>query len=413
MTERLRVLLTESASASAREAVTVLARRGHRVGIVEPKRDGLLTVSSRIRGRHRVPLFGADPLAYLDALKSALAARPYDVLLPIHEQLAVLSRYPDAVDVPHAVPPFEALTRVQDKASAARLLMSLGMPLPETAFVSSKAELLATTAFPCFVKLPISTGSRGVWPVSSPEALASVAAHPSVADAFERGWPVLVQQPVDGRFLMAATVFDHGRLVASHVTARIREGVQGSASAKESVSAPSLVADLARLGAEVGWHGALSVDAIVDDAGNAHMIDLNPRLIEPVNAELAGADLVGALLAVSLGESPPVAPPGREGVRTTMALMAVLRHGEVGGNRRAVAAELRDAVLRRGAYRGAPEELLPVLFDPPAVMPLLTVGVALLIDPAKWRSFSKTSSKPSTVLSPAAWQSLVDGVPVV
>lgn len=413
MTERLRVLLTESASASAREVVTVLSRRGHRVGIAEPKRDGLLTVSRRVKWRHRVPLFGADPMAYLESLRAALAARPYDVLLPIHEQLAVLSRHPDALPgVPFAVPPFEALARVQDKAAAARLVTSLGLPLPPTELVTSVAELTAAATFPCYVKLPISTGSRGVWQVDGPAALAVVAALPQVADAFERGWTVLVQQSVEGRFVMAATVFDHGRLVASHVTERMREGVQGSASAKRSVAMPSVVADLATLGAAVGWHGALSVDAIVTPDGVGQLIDLNPRLVEPVNAELAGADLVGALLAVSLGESPAPVPAVPEGVRTTMALMAIMRHGELGHNRRAVAAELRDAVLRRGVYAGAPEELLPVLFDPPAIMPLLAVGSTLLINPARWRSFAGSSAGPSTVLSPAAWQSLIEGVAV-
>lgn len=404
----MRVLLTESTSASAREVVTVLARQGHRVGVAEPKRDGLLTVSRRVRWRHKVPLFGAGPLAYLDALSEAVTARHYDVLLPVHEQLAVLSRYPDAIDVPFAAPPFASLARVQDKAAAVDLLRLLGVPLPATALVSSVAELRSVASFPCYVKLPISTGSRGVWHVDGPAALAEISVRKEVADAFARGWRVLVQEPVAGRFVMAQTVFDHGALVAAHVVERMREGVQGSASAKESVSMPGLVADLAKLGAELSWHGALSVDAIVDLAGTAHLIDLNPRLVEPVNAALAGADLVGALLDVSLGRSPAPIAPGRVGLRTTMALMAVLRHGELGHNRRAVAAELASALFRRGVYRGSPEELLPVLFDPPAIMPLLAVGAALLIDPANWRSFSKPATGPTMVLSPAAWASLTD-----
>ncbi|MPZ81174.1 MAG: hypothetical protein GEV28_12575 [Actinophytocola sp.] len=404
----MRVLLTESASASAREVVTVLARQGHRVGVVEPKRDGLLTVSRRVKWRHKVPLFGAEPLAYLDALSEAVAARQYDVLLPIHEQLAVLSRYPGAIDVPFAVPPFSSLARVQDKAAAVELLRLLGIPLPVTSLVSSVAELRSAASFPCYVKLPISTGSRGVWHVDGPASFAEISVRTEVADTFARGWQVLVQEPVDGRFVMAQTVFDHGVLVAAHVVERVREGVQGSASAKESVSMPGLVSDLEKLGAELSWHGALSVDAIVDSVGTAHLIDLNPRLVEPVNASLAGVDLVGALLDVSLGRSPAPLSAGRVGVRTTMALMAVLRHGELGHNRRAVAAELLSALFRRGVYRESPEELLPVPFDPPAIMPLLAVGSTLLVDPAKWRSFSKPATGPTTVLSPAAWASLTD-----
>lgn len=404
----LRVLLTESLSNSAREMVTVLSRRGHSVGVVEPSRGGALTVSRRVRWRHKVPAFGKDPLGYLDALRDVLSTREYDVVLPIHEQVAVLSRYPDALaelGVPFAAPPFDSFARVQDKAAAAQLLTELGVPLPPTELVSDLAALRAAASEPCYVKLPISTGSKGVWFVDGPEALDRVAEHPLVSDAFARGWSVLVQRPVTGRFVMMQAVFDHGVLVAGHTVLRVREGVQGSASAKESVVLPALTQHVEKLGAELSWHGALSVDAIVDDDETAYLIDLNPRLVEPVNAELAGADLVGRLLAVSRGESPPPAPAGQTGVRTHMALLAILRHGELGHRRRDIAAELRDFVLRRGHYKDSVEELLPIAFDPPAVMPLLIVGSQLLINPKKWRQISGTSA-PSTVLSPFAWELL-------
>lgn len=398
----LRVLLTESVSASAREAVTVLTQQGHKVGVLEPKRDGLLLATRRVSWRHPVPAFGVDPLGYLDAVRDVLRTHEYDVVLPIHEQVAVLSRYP-LTDVGIAVPPFESLAKVQNKAAAVQLLSDLEIPQPPTELVTSAAELRAAS-FPCYVKLPVATGSRGVWFVDSSEELDQLADRPEVADTFARGWPVLVQQPVDGRFAMMATVFDRGRLVAAHAVLRVHEGVQGSAAAKESVHLPSLQRHLSSLGAELRWHGAFSVDAIIDGQGTARVIDINPRLVEPVNGELAGADLMGRLLAVSLG---PVQPEfaGRVGVRTHMTLMALLRLGELGHRRRDVLAELWNVLRGRGRYAGSQEELLPARWDPPAALPVIVVGAMMLVNPRWWNKIAKPTQS-SVTLSPDAWELL-------
>ncbi|HEU5471209.1 MAG TPA: hypothetical protein VFV67_11195 [Actinophytocola sp.] len=407
----LRVLLTESVSASAREMVTVLTRHGHSVGVLEPKRDGLLSITRRVRWRHQVPAFGSDPVGYLMALLDVLRHQRYDLVLPTHEQVAVLSRYPGelaGLGVGVAVPPFESLARVQHKAEAVRLLTRLGVPQPETDLVSSADELRATGEFPCYVKLPVATGSRGVWLVDGPEALHRLAGRAEVLDTFGRGWPVLVQRPVAGSFVLMQTVFDRGELVAAHAVLRVHEGVQGSAAAKESVDLPRLRDQLATLGAELRWHGALSVDAIVDRQGVARVIDINPRLVEPVNAELAGAGLVGRLVAVSRGE--PAVPPaaGRAGVRTHMALMALLRHGELGHRRRDVVAELWNILTGRGRYAGSTEELLPARWDPPAALPTFVVAVLLLINPRLWLRIAGTTPS-GMVLSPDAWQRLGNG----
>ncbi|HET9138354.1 hypothetical protein [Actinophytocola sp.] len=411
MTEPLRVLLTESVSASAREMVTVLTRQGHAVGVLEPRRDGLLSVTRRVRWRHPVPAFGSDPVGYLTALVEVLRRQHYDLVLPTHEQIAVLARYPGelaGLGVAVAVPPFESLARVQNKAEAVRLLTGLGVPQPDTEVVSSAGELRATGEFPCYVKLPVATGSRGVWLVDGPRTLHQVADRPEVIDTFGRGWPVLVQRPVTGSFVLMQTVFDQGELVAAHAVRRVHEGVQGSAAAKESVSLPRLREHLAALGAELRWHGALSVDAIIGPDGVARVIDINPRLVEPVNAELAGADLVGRLLAVSRGDRPVPAPPGRTGVRTHMALMAVLRHGELGHRRRDVAAELWNVLTGRGRYAGSTEELLPARWDPPAALPLLVVSAMLLVNPRLWLRIAGATPS-GMVLSPDAWQQLGSG----
>ena len=80
---------------------------------------------------------------------------------------------------------------------------------------------------------------------------------------------VLVQVPVDGPLVMVQSVFAHGALVASHANLRAAEGANGGASRKRSVDVPAVRDHLAALGRALGWHGALSMDAVLGEEGPA------------------------------------------------------------------------------------------------------------------------------------------------
>ena len=75
-----------------------------------------------------------------------------------------------------------------------------------------------------------------------------------------------------------------------------------------------------------------------DDGATPLLIDCNPRLVEPMSAYLAGADLVGLLLRISQGETPAALPESREGVRTHLAMQALLGCASRGGTRRDIIA---------------------------------------------------------------------------
>ena len=118
---------------------------------------------------------------------------------------------------------------------------------------------------------------------------------------------------------------------------------------------------LEKIGAHLGWHGALSVDYIMPDDGTAPLlIDCNPRLVEPVNAYRAGIDLVGLLLRVSQGETPEALPESREGVLTHLAMQALLGCASRGGTRGDIIRECGRLFAASGPYAGSSEELTPV-----------------------------------------------------
>jgi hypothetical protein len=111
------------------------------------------------------------------------------------------------------------------------------------------------------------------------------------------------------------------------------------------------------------------------------LIDCNPRLVEPMSAWLAGTDLVGLLLAVSLGEMPKALPPGRNGVRTHLAMQALLGCAARGGRRRDLVREVWRLATGGGAYAGSTEELTPLRRDWVSLVPLAMLTLALLAKP--------------------------------
>jgi hypothetical protein len=204
---------------------------------------------------------------------------------------------------------------------------------------------------------------------------------------------------------MVQAVAERGRLVAHHACLRLREGVSGGASMKESIALPGLPDMLARLVAALDWHGALSMDLIVADTGPV-IIDVNPRLVEPANALAAGVDLVAAMLDVA-GDAPAQErSAGGAGVRTRQTLLAILGAAEQHGARGAVLREAFDAIFARGDYTGTAEELTPVAGDPVAAVPVVAALVASLIRPSLWRKFHAAAVGPYAV-TPEEWDAIL------
>ena len=378
MRGKRRVLLSDGSGLTARQVATQLGAAGHEVHVVSPDPLCLARWTRHVRSVHRVPAYGLDPFAWLEATIEVLRGGGFDVLFPTQEQVAVLSLEGHRVHelgVEMAVPPFGALRRVQDKLSAYDTLTELGLRQPATGIAESA---VVADHFPLYVKTPIGTASDGVRLVRDRAELERAAA--------DLGRPLLLQQPVEGTLVMVQSVFDSGRLIALHANERTRVGASGGASVKRSIGAAPVEADVMRLGDALAWHGALSLDAVLTAEGPL-WIDVNPRLVEPGNAWRAGVDLVEALL------SKKQQPAARVGVETRQLLIGVL------------GADSRRAVLREVRRRGD-EELTPARGDLLAAVPVAAVTAAMLVHPALGGRFAG-GAVANYALTPQAWEAIV------
>jgi glutathione synthase/RimK-type ligase-like ATP-grasp enzyme len=383
-TKPLRVLVSEGNSTSAREAITILGLSGHHVEVCDPSRFCLARFSRFVRKYHRCPGLRDQPARFLSFVEDLLARGHFDVLLPIHEQGFLFARVQERLGrrVGLALPGFESYRSVHNKAGFSRLLDRLGLPQPATRIVRSESELRAALNFPCVVKTSVGTASRGVWFVRDTGDLDRAVGELNASGAFAD--EVLVQAFVAGVIEKAQAVFCRGKLIGFHAYRQIAAGAGGGEAIKQNVSRPQARTLLAVIGEHLAWHGALSVDYILpDEDATPYLIDCNPRLVEPMNAWLAGLDLVGLLLRVSLGETPAAVGESRAGVRTHLAMQALLGCASRGGSRRDILCECWHLLAGSGPYAASTEELTPVRLDWISAVPLLTILVALLAAPKR------------------------------
>lgn len=220
----MRILLTDGSGLTARQVATDLALAGHRVEVLTPDPLALTRFTRHVASLHKVPSYGTDPLAWLDTALDVYRSADFDMLFPTQEQVAILAAARPPVVT--AVPTFEALSQVQDKISAYSTLASIGIPQPRSVTVRKCADLAQWDRFPAFAKPPIGTAMNGIRKIHMCSELAW------------GGEPFLLQEAVEGPLVMAQSVFDRGRLVASAANLRVREGANGAASHKRSVDLP-------------------------------------------------------------------------------------------------------------------------------------------------------------------------------
>jgi predicted ATP-grasp superfamily ATP-dependent carboligase len=378
----LRVLVSEGSSISGREAVTVLGLLGHHVEICDPSPWCLARFSRFVKKFHRCPPLRDDPLGYLAFIEKLIASGRFDALLPTHEQGFLFARVQErfAGRVALASPSFDSYRAAHGKAGFSRLLSELGLPQPATTIVTSETELRAAVRFPAVIKTSIGTASRGVWFVHNARELDDAVRELVAADAFTG--EILVQEWTEGTTEKAQSVFCRGELVGFHAYRQVALGVGGGEAIKESVARPQVRAMLERIGRRLAWHGALSVDYLVPQQNPTPLlIDCNPRLVEPMSAWLAGTDLVTLLLEISRGETSAPLPASRDGVRTHLAMQALLGVAARSGSRRALLRECWRLWRGREPYAGSFEEMTPVDLDWMSAVPLAVTAALLLVRP--------------------------------
>jgi predicted ATP-grasp superfamily ATP-dependent carboligase len=385
--KRLRILFTEGSSISAREALYCLGKR-HTIDVLDPSRTCQCRFSRFVRRWYRCPSFSREPMAYLAFLMEKVRSGNYDVLLPTHEQVYLLSRVRDTVrrHVGLAVPEFDSMDRMMSKAHFIRTLQELGMDHPESCIVRTREEMLASAQTPCYAKLDYGTAGVGVRFIADQDSLLRVTDEFDQAGLFDGVCEIVLQQPAGGAKRAAMGVFQNGRLTLAHSWEGRALGVGGSSCARTNVADPVMHDVLKRLGGHLNWHGAMTLEYFYDEStGRRLMFECNPRFCETIPALLDGVNICEQMLRVSLDEPAPDLTAPIESAnphRSHQTYLSLVAKAMNGGNRKAIAAELWQALRGQGVYAGGTDELTRPREDWLSLVPFLSITTALFVSPA-------------------------------
>lgn len=272
-------------------------------------RPGCLIAKSRYVDR-RVIVDGAQD-AYFAAVGEFLAAKRdhYVWVVPVTDTdvrgLAL------RIDEPWVPPVFparqtrEVIEALLEKPAMDRLLRRAGVAIPDSAPVATAWELIDfgdATGWPVMLKPVDGVAGGGVMRVrSSEQAVAAMMA----ASAF---YPALMAQAfIPGPVASCQVVYDRGEPLAWATSFKIRTwpGPYGPSSAVTFTPIPGVAEQLPLIGRALGFHGALTVDMIVDErTGQPVVIEVNPRPAGLMGrGRRAGVDFAGALRQLLLGAS--------------------------------------------------------------------------------------------------------------
>lgn len=282
--ERIRVFVTDGGQRKAVPIVRALGRAGYEVTVGDSRRMSWAGFSRYCRRRVRYPDPVARPEDFVGWLKTHLSQGRYDVFLPIDEKtldpvVACLDGLKSLAAIP--VPGREIYARARDKLETIRIAETVGVPVPRTWAPKDLDEvrgLSGTLTYPLVIKPRVSSGSRGVVYVRSPDELLS--AFPAVQQRFPN---LLLQEyiPPGGEAIgVGVLVNAGGEIRASFAYKRLREYpiTGGPSTLRQSVRNDAVVKYAHALIDAMHWYGVAMVEFRVDPrSGVPVLMEVNPK----------------------------------------------------------------------------------------------------------------------------------------
>ncbi|MDA8163444.1 MAG: ATP-grasp domain-containing protein [Desulfobacteraceae bacterium] len=252
----------------------------------EPLWERLLHIHERHRLAAIIPCLDSELTNFI-GLRREMATRSIACILPTSAQLKAIS-----------------------KSRLAAQLASLGVATPETRFASGPGDvrrILEEMALPVFIKGPFYEAYKA-HSVGEGVHLAAVVAG-------RWGYPVIVQQGVDGEEINAALVSDGEGGCAAICMKKLVITGKGKGWTGVSIRNEGLLAIARTISAGTGWRGPMEIEAVEGRDGAISVIEINPRFPAWIYlSKAAGLNLPHLLLQMIQGQPLPAGGEYRTGV---------------------------------------------------------------------------------------------------
>jgi hypothetical protein len=314
----MHVLILGARAPACLEWARAFNAAGWRVTAGDSLRWPVARFSSSIHDYLRLPEPRPDPAGWIEALRTAVAERGVDLVLPTCEESFYLAHGRNRIPCKVMTVDFQLMHRLHHKGWFAEMIQGWEVEAPETHLLETREDLAAFTNPDDWVFKPAySRFANRTLLRPRPKQLRAIRPTP------EQPW--VAQRFVAGREHCSFSLLVEGRLTAhACYHPRYRVG-RGSGIWFEPTDPPAIRAFLERFGAETDYTGQVAFDYIETAGGRCQAIECNPRATSGVHLfDDQHEALVMALLG---GEGVLTPTPAPRQVALAMLLFAAHKHG--------------------------------------------------------------------------------------
>ena len=305
----VKIFVTDGRSLTALAIAKSLGEKGFEVHCGEEFKYNPTFFSKFIKKRFVYPSPEKQPDQFINEMLRLVKKERYNMMVPIRDETTLLfSKYKDDLSryTNIYLADYEIIKKLRDKGETVKIAQKCGVPVPKTYFPEDMdvKEIKKSVEQPMLIRPRISSGSRGITYVDSPEKF---------DDAYyqvkrEYGEP-MIQEYIShngGHYSIGTLFNDNSEPIAVHT---YKETKQYPISGGPAVNAISVkkekwVDDMLQILREVGWKGPAHIDVLYDLSSNTpKLLEVNPRFWMTLNLSIrSGVDFPYLLYKLANGE---------------------------------------------------------------------------------------------------------------
>ena len=307
----MNVLVTNANSRMALCMARSLSRRGNRVITADYIPCSMTFFSKHVTEKFLYPSPYSFPDEFLSTLKEKINQYRVDVIIPIHEETFLISKYSTHLSevTNFAVPQYSAILNVHNKCSLCDLLNALGISTPKTVALDQlRSDGEIRDRFPNKVALKPRQGG-GNWGI---HLLDQKNDYLKQIDCYFKHNRVEKHRVLLQEWNPTAAKYSHvvfyqdGKLVAEFADKHLRDLPLGGGAGCLRISCdPGPMRDYSkRLFGYLNWHGIAEVEYVKHaETGELYLIEVNPRVWGGINSAItSGLDVADVILNIALGK---------------------------------------------------------------------------------------------------------------
>ena len=222
-------------------------------------------------------------MEFIEALTDKLMSYKCEVLLPVHEETFLISKYQKEISkiTKIIVPEYNKILTAHNKDKWTNIALKLNIPVPKSYDIKNikkNIQDINDIKFPILIKPKQGGGAWGILEVKKKEQLISIL---NQHDFFARPWNrFFIQEKIIGHVQCVAMLFRYGEFRAKVAYKQLRDYPFSGGQATLRISNKHELAEkyLKEMLSELQWHGVCQADFIIDKNTNIpYMIDINPR----------------------------------------------------------------------------------------------------------------------------------------